>query len=257
MRHPLAKHPLAGACARVERAGKHFKELEALIKCFRLKNEQEFISQHNHAAIKVRSTLSLRSKAHTKFGPVETDIAVILGDVMHNLRAALDYLIYELAFTDSGIEHQGTQFLIEDSKTDTKDANGEVIKRGFNYLAKKRLAGLNPTHIRAIEALQPYNGVTWTKTLRAISNPDKHRKLTVIAGGGQGSYLTEGGKPGSFKGRPGKVFAGIGVDGADIYVEGEYSVRVELPDGTPLVKTLEILEREVRATIDAFKPEFK
>lgn len=251
------RHRLAGASARINRADKHFQELEALIQSFRLKNEQQFLSQHEHAAIKVRGALTLRSRAHTKFGPIEIDIAVILGDIIHNLRAALDYLIYELALADSGVEHKGTQFLIEDSKTDTKDTNGNIVKRGFDYLAKKRLAGLNSKHLRAIEDLQPYMGVTWTKTMQAISNPDKHRKLTVIAGGGQGSHLIEGGKPGSFKGRPGKVFAGLGVDGADIYVEGEYSVRVELEDGTSLLKTLEILKREVRAVIDTFKPEFK
>jgi hypothetical protein len=33
--------------------------------------------------------------------------------------------------------------------------------------------------------------------------------------------------------------------------------EVQLPDGSPVLKTLEIIKREVRATIDAFKPEFK
>ncbi len=177
------KHPLAGAYARIDRASKHFQELEAIVEEFRLKNEQYFISQHNLVAIKVRPTLTMRSKAHTKFGPIEITLSVILGDVFHNLRAALDYLIYELALADSGIEHQGTQFIIEDAKTDTKNAQGQIVRRGFDYVAKKRLAGLSSDHIRAIEDLQPYKGVAWTKTLRDISNPDKHRKLTVIAGG--------------------------------------------------------------------------
>jgi hypothetical protein len=31
-----------------------------------------------------------------------------------------------------------------------------------------------------VESFQPYMGVEWTKTLRDISNPDKHRELTVL-----------------------------------------------------------------------------
>ena len=111
--------------------------------------------------------------------------------------------------------------------------------------------------VGAIEKLQPYNGVAWTKTLRDISNPDKHRKLTAIGGNLAAARLIRGGDPGSFKGCSGEVFPGRGINGADIYVEQAYEFRVQLPDGAEVLKTLEILKREVRATIDSFKPEFK
>ena len=39
-----------------------------------------------------------------------------VGEAIYNLRAALDYLVYELAILDSGNVQQGTQFPIEDTK---------------------------------------------------------------------------------------------------------------------------------------------
>jgi hypothetical protein len=39
------------------------------------------------------------------------------------------------------------------------------------------LKGINPLHMAAIERLQPYKGCGWTKMLRDLSNPDKHRQF--------------------------------------------------------------------------------
>jgi hypothetical protein len=86
-------------------------------------------------------------------------------------------IVFELARHDSGgIEQDGTQFIIEDVKSDPLKPN-----RGFDARSKRHLRGLNQAHIDAIESFQPYRGVEWTKTLRDISNPDKHRKLTLLS----------------------------------------------------------------------------
>jgi hypothetical protein len=253
-------HRLDGAYARIDRADKHFKELETIIERFRKTKKDEFFAKRNHTTMPVHRNMKMYMRTiGAELTSVPVDAAVVVSDVIHNLRAALDYLIYELACENfPNVAHNGTQFIIKDSKADTKSPSGKII-RGFDSESATRLKGLLTHQISAIENLQPYNRVTWTKTLRDISNPDKHRKLTAIGGDWDASSIIEGVDPGTggLAGRPGKIIPGIGMNGADVYVEAEHSVNVQLPDGTPVLETLEILKRKVRATIDAFKPEFK
>lgn len=258
MRHPLAKHPLAGAYARIDRADKHFQELEAILNSFCRTQEDEFFSQMDRVSEKIPLDMQagIRTKARRVL-KVPIASAVVAGDIFHNLRAALDYLIYELACENfPRVPHNGTQFIVKDSKTDTKSPSGRTI-RGFDSESRTRLKGLLPHQIKAVEKLQPYSGVTWTKTLRNLSNPDKHRNLNAIGGEWQGSYFVEAGTAERFEGRSGEVLPGMGMGSPDLHVERKHTVNIEFEDGSAVLKTLEILKREVRATIDAFKPEFK
>jgi hypothetical protein len=107
--------------------------------------------------------------------PVPLNLAI--SDAVHNLRASLDYLVFELAFKDSGIAQDGTQFPITDVKCG-KGPGGNPI--GFDAVADRYLKGISPPHRDMIESLQPYKGWDALETLREISNPDKHRELTVI-----------------------------------------------------------------------------
>ncbi|MCH8188130.1 MAG: hypothetical protein IIB66_05415, partial [Proteobacteria bacterium] len=99
--------------------------------------------------------------------PVPHIIKILVGEITYNLRAALDYLVYELARLDSGEVKNGTQFPIED----TED--------GFKRKRNAFLKGVSDKHVAIIESLQPYSGCDWTRILRDLSNPDKHRQLTI------------------------------------------------------------------------------
>jgi hypothetical protein len=258
MRHPLAKHPLAGAYARIDRADVHFKELETILDLFCRKEKDEFFSQTDLVAEKI--PLKMRAGIRTdvrKTLKVPIEAAAVAGEIIYNLRSALDYLIYELAcYNFPRVPHNGTQFIMKASKADTKSPSGDII-RGFDSEKKTRLKGLLAHQIKAIEDLQPYKGVTWTETIRDLSNPDKHRKLNAIAGEWRGSNFIGVGSPKRFESGSCEVLPGMGVDGADLYVQRNHAFSIEFEDGSPVLKTLEILKREVRATIDAFKPEFK
>jgi hypothetical protein len=48
--------------------------------------------------------------------PIPEEISIVVGEICYNLRAALDYLVYELARLDSGCIQNGTQFPIEYKK---------------------------------------------------------------------------------------------------------------------------------------------
>lgn len=246
-------HPLDGAVARVARAQRHLDELDIVIYHFREHCERKSLAEYE-----ARTREMMAGERHEAFRsnylwyPVPIDVPILLSEVIHNLRAALDYLVFELAKEDSGVEQDGTQFIVEEMKSHPTDKN-----RGFDGRKGRLLKGLSPPHLDAVERLQPYNGVQWTKTLVSLSNPDKHRKLTAVYSPGVSETIIEADEPGTFDGRPGKVLPGVGQNGADVYVEHTNTVDVALDDGRLVMETLKDLQREVAATIDAFKPQFK
>lgn len=100
--------------------------------------------------------------------------SLIVGDIVHNLRCALDHLVYAIAVHESGqkpppFEHR-LMFPICDTGTIFRDES------------KKRLATLSDRVRAAIEIVQPYNRPHETlppllAILRDFSNTDKHRLL--------------------------------------------------------------------------------
>jgi hypothetical protein len=109
------------------------------------------------------------------------EISLIAGDVIHNLRSALDHLAWAMASEFSGGEPPdptGVQFPIRD----TAAAFGE---------ARRVRAQLAVAHWQFIESVQPYHGVdgrsdSWhgpynhqLALLRDLSNDDKHRLTRV------------------------------------------------------------------------------
>jgi len=96
------------------------------------------------------------------------ELAVRVGEMIYNLRAALDYVVFEIAHHDSGVKQNGTQFPVEDRP------------EGFAGRRKSFLKGVSDEHVALIESYQPYEGCRWTTLLVSLSNPDKHRQLHVL-----------------------------------------------------------------------------
>ncbi len=171
--------------------------------------------------------------------------AILIGEICYNLRGALDYLVYELAFLDSGKIVEGTQFIIEDKQ------------KVFAFRQKERLNGLNSTHIAAIEALQPYRGCDWTKALRDISNPDKHRRLTFNQGVFDLQVFANADRL-RFLNLPGRISsAKHPITGQKMHMQTNLMLEIQLSDGTPVIETLKKIQAEVARTLDAFKPDFE
>ena len=166
-------------------------------------------------------------------------LGILIGEAIYNLRAALDYLIYELAFFDSGSIQKGTQFPIEDTEKRWNIAAYGSSKR------RPLLEGLNKGHKTAIKGLQPCCGCEWTGTLRRISNPDKHRTLTVVRPQ-KGIWFGEtmGGTPHV-----------LSTSSESVDVDIEVTFQVQFDDGTPVIETLEVLHSKVTSVLDSFKPE--
>jgi len=227
--------PLNGAYKRVERAGKHLTNLnrrvniaqQAIIDSVVLQRKpQKFQLSDGRVVNGVLGSVTFPLNA-----PIPPIINILIGETIYNLRAALDYLIYDLARLDSGKVINGTQFPIED-----------VVKR-FKGRRNTFLKGLSDEHVAAVEGLQPCHGCHWTKILRDISNPDKHRHLTFVRHPINIS-LSEGSTE--------AIIAGKAVD-----VKKDIYAQIAFSDGMPVVETLNKLKVEITKTLDAFKPEFK
>ena len=242
---PMARHPLDGAFKRIERANAHIAEAAANAKRFNELCAEQLVPQYEADTGKV----AFRMKV-----PDAPGMVLPVSDAIHNLRSALDYVVFALSRHDSGVSQEGTQFPIEDVKFG-KSAKGNLY--GFDTRIKTYLKGLSAQHVQLIEDLQPYKGVLWTKTLRDISNPDKHRELVLIQGGIGMSGQIATGASGSFDGLSGHVFRDVGPGGkGDLYVQNSLAFQEVFADGTPVIDTLQTIKSGVNAVVNAFKTEF-
>lgn len=234
-------HPLDGAYQRISRAKQHLTMLKGEMTKFRrtFRPPQGYINPKSGGTI----TLEYSRKI------IPYKFAILIGDTIYNLRAALDYLVYELAILDSGKIQRKTQFPIEHTPKD------------WQRSMRSRLQGLSPTHKAAIKLSQPCFGCQWTCTLQEISNPDKHRTLTIIRPistlsvktVGKGLVVINPAKEGTttlFR-----VRSHPKEDSMD--VNADVSFDIAFDDGTPVIETLQMLYSQVSKVLDQFKPEFK
>lgn len=231
------RHSLDGCFERIRRADEHLADLRNRIAIVTARQAQAVSADFNP-----RPPYDWHITGPTETY-VEIRIGILIGEIVYNLRAALDYLVFELAKLDSGREQAGTQFPIESTR------------QGFIAHEQIWLNGINPTHRAAIERVQPYNGCYWAQLLRDISNRDKHRKLAHIEGECRVHAYSR--------------FADANFD--DIHatitrrhhpIHGEVDVKIHIycpitfGSTTPIVDELENLKMGVADTLNAFKPEF-
>lgn len=155
-----------------------------------------------------------------------TIFSILIGEAIYNLRSALDYLVYELAILDSGSVQHGTQFPIENSV------------KGWEKHVDSFLKGLSIEHKTIIESFQPYRSCNWTQQLRDLSNPDKHRSLTILRLGG-------------------------GICNTDLFptritvnMNRQIPLDIAFSDGRSVIKSIEELKSEVALVLEQFKSEF-
>jgi hypothetical protein len=171
---------------------------------------------------------------------------ILIGEAVYNLRAALDYLAHELALHDSGTV-QKTQFPIKDKPSDFWKKDGTAAT----------LPGINAVHLAAFEALQPYKGCDWTLTLRNLSNPDKHRELTLSIGQFQCAVYDNPERL-QFLNIPGMIkSAKHPVTGQEVKMKLDISSDILFADGTPVVPILDEMETQVALTLQSFQAEFE
>jgi hypothetical protein len=224
---------LQGAYLRRERAREHLPDLETVVTTL-IKTCESGVAAYEDPET------GEWGPAPWVIDPLRLRAGMLAGEVLYNLRAALDYLVYVVAASDAGTPQDGTQFLIEDTQ------------QGFTSRSKRFLKGVSEEHIALIRQFQPYKGCEWTGILRDLSNIDKHRELASVhvdfAATAFGQITEWRITPeGEADGEPTQHDMGM-------YLKGPANVL--LPGGRPLIETLRHLEAQVGAVLFVFSYEF-
>ncbi|HWZ42918.1 MAG TPA: hypothetical protein VNW97_05555 [Candidatus Saccharimonadales bacterium] len=147
---------------KIQRAEKHIGELHGVLGAF-IKSKPYVISTESNP----QSGKFLCEVKEAKEIPAE--VALIAGDVLQNLRTALDYLAHALIQANGGTVTKYTSFPIFDDPT----------KYQAGFIGK--VEGMRQEPIDIISAIKPYKGgdnVLWR--LHRLNNIDKHRLLFTI-----------------------------------------------------------------------------
>ena len=148
---------------RVEWAKKHLAKLEQRI--------EAFMSQEPYKVEKKPDPNTLAYYV-TEVPNQPLDIPLMTGDVLFNLRAALDHLAYQLVVTNGTTDEnilRNTYFPIFDS-----------VSACANKL-KEKTRGMSDAARDAIRDVKPYKGgsdLLWQ--LQQLNNRDKHRTLITV-----------------------------------------------------------------------------
>jgi hypothetical protein len=116
--------------------------------------------------------------------PVPTRWSLYLGDYLHNLRSALDHMIYAIAVANDHANPDNTQFPIYDALAKWV----QDIEERDPTLKPSPVAGLPDEAVEDIKALQPFRHkrdkarkADPLMSLLRMSNADKHRRLYAAA----------------------------------------------------------------------------
>jgi hypothetical protein len=253
---------------KLERARKHLAALDMEVRTF-LASTPYVVQTMRDPATK---------RLHYFVGSVrepQVDLPLTASDVLHNLRASLDHLAWQLVLAASGTPTKDTCFPIFDSDSKYKSGVSPKVK------------GMSKASIKAIDELKPYKGgndLLWQ--LHRLENVDKHRVLITVGSAfravDMSSILTRGlaaaaagkglGMPADLKIPP--VFlrpedrsfplkAGVDlfvdVPGAEPDSKVQFTFEVALGEpgiveGAPLLETLQRMTQMVEALLAQFSP---
>jgi hypothetical protein len=153
---------LVGARLKVERAKKHIRDLHTL-----------FLSIERGEPCTVASRDDLQTQERTyyveRIKEVPPDFSIIAGDALQNLRSALDHLIHQAIFKETG------------SRPTKTSISFPIGKNSKEYPPPKfggRVEGLGEPAIKLLTSLKTYKGGNdglWR--LHSLNNLDKHRLL--------------------------------------------------------------------------------
>jgi hypothetical protein len=199
--------------------------------------------------------------------------SLLVGDCIANLRAALDYLAYELVALDNGgVYDERTQFPIADAPERLSSRDQRTLKL------------LTPGHRATIESHQPYAGTNppWVlddlalkhplAVLREMSNQDKHRLLVGTYIGVTIDRLEIGGPDlrignhrdirGTYRMRlePGAELFSVPVEivgpKPQVQMNVDFTPFVSFAQERDVIKVLELLGAKVAEIVREFEPAF-
>jgi hypothetical protein len=161
-------HPLDGSRAKIERAREHVSELFNGVRDFT-----------ELAPFKVRAAVDeganevvFTAEADPEFSPVPIALVLIAGEVAHQLRSALDHLVWQLVLANTGQPPQGTKSGFPIFRTEQGyDQRSPAMIQGVSANASTRIRAAQPFHAGA----NAESTLTWV--VHELNNTDKHRVI--------------------------------------------------------------------------------
>lgn len=159
-------HPIDGPWLKIDRAEIHLKSLEERV--------QGFLNSNPYAVV---NDLDPQTGEHVLRASIRAAVpaewSAIIGDIAHNLRSALDLLVWQMALLRTNSPYGKTAFPIFDVFAKYRD-NGRVI-----------IQNLTPRQKALIKRLQPYQRGSRAQShplwlLHDINNSDKHRVIQAV-----------------------------------------------------------------------------
>ena len=170
---------------KVDRAEHHFIDLDVEIRKYESKHAYGPVHKPNRGGDKNRWVYVLQITEQP-----DADLSLILGDVVHNLRTALDHVL--VAMRPRNLRWN-SGFPLNDVDIWAKDAAGEFVSRDHKRRASftNAVEGLEAPAIALIKELQPYSMANDgfdaklhpLGILGRLDNADKHRELVLLSGG--------------------------------------------------------------------------
>jgi hypothetical protein len=255
------QHPLAGIAAKIDRADFHLKTLEEKIRRFADGKLYSF-------TIEVDKESSWHSVTIHIHRPMPLLWGAIVGDIVHNLRSALDHLIWQIVRGRGNIPGKWNEFPLYDSRSEFE----RKVERPFLAGKRSALRGVSHQTFARIEILQPYHAPDSSRhglgILHALSNTDKHRLVhssyvripeQASKVGGEGWIISQIDQP-----------VGVVEDGAEVLryrawfdrPDSEVDVKVDIPLDVAFGdlhiprRQLKDLRNSVVGVINLFSPGF-
>lgn len=154
---------MGGPRAKVERAKHHVGELQAAV--------AEFFETHPYEVIPENDTeAGQRLYKVSKVAPPPDSLSLIAGDIVHNLRASLDLLVWQLVEANGKTPTKSDGFPINES--------AKAFETGGVAKVKGRIS---KDAVKVLRAVKPYKGgndALWR--LHHLDIADKHRVLLLV-----------------------------------------------------------------------------
>jgi hypothetical protein len=149
---------------KIQRAKKHLRDLAADLLAAR--NVRTTV-----VGTKVDAHTGRTSQGFVTLPRLPIDAVATAGDIVHNLRSALDHLAYQMVIVGSGSEP-------------SRRVEFPIAKDSATYEAEKarKVKGMRQLAIQAIDNVKPYKGgndALWK--IHELDNIDKHRTLFSVA----------------------------------------------------------------------------
>jgi hypothetical protein len=161
--------PFFGIDLKIRRAHDQLKALSSEIEAFFQLKPYEIETQINPDTLHIFGILRVRHTAPTIW-------SVVIGEIVHNLRSALDHLIWQLVIKETGAPPttNKTQFPIFDTLAGYQSRGEPVFLHGVGATAKTLIKAAQP-----FETGEGHNNPLWH--LHELSNWDKHRAIAFAA----------------------------------------------------------------------------